>query len=65
VKKVKSIVVVLLLILLGMTVHSVLQQAIRIFSERASGNAGGEVLVIPLVILLIWLGWYIRGIFKK
>lgn len=64
-KKVKSIVVALLLILLGMNVHRLLQQTVQMFSERTSGNAGGEVLVFPLIILLIWFGWYIRDIFKK
>lgn len=62
-KKKKTAVTFVLLIMLGMTLHSLLQQTVQTFSERASGNVGGEILILPLIVLLIWLGWQLRGIF--
>ena len=62
-KKKKTAVTFALLIMLGMALHSLLQQTVQAFSERAAGNVCGEILILPLILLLIWLGWQLREIF--
>jgi hypothetical protein len=29
--------------------------------QSRSGNPGGEILIVPLMILLVWIGWTARG----
>lgn len=63
-KKVKSLLNAVMLIILGALLHGIIQQTLEVISQRSSGNYGGELLILPLMALLVWLGWEIRGAFN-
>ena len=63
-KKVKSLFNAVMLIILGALLHGIIQQTLEVISQRSSGNYGGELLILPLMALLVWLGWEIRGAFN-
>lgn len=59
-KKVSKIVNGILLMVLGAMLYGFIGEAAEAYGSRGIGNVGGEVLVIPLIIGLIALGWQIR-----
>lgn len=46
-----------ILLALGACMYGFIGEAIRVYSSREVGNFGGEVLVLPLMAGMIWLGW--------
>lgn len=48
----------------GALAHKVLVYAYETWTSRPLAP-GGEVLILPLMILLIILGWEIRGLFTE
>lgn len=46
---------------LGACTYGFVCEAVKVSAERASGNAGGEILILPLVIILIALGYQIKA----
>lgn len=60
-KKLDKIVRSVLLMLLGAMIYGLVCSAAEIYGSRTNGNIGGEAFVLPLMALLIWLGWQIRA----
>ena len=60
-KKLDKIVRSILLMLLGAMIYGFIGAAAEAYGSRAPGNVGGEALVLPLMALLVWLGWQIRA----
>lgn len=54
----------IILMLLGAMIYGFIEEAAKIYASRSVGNIGGEILVIPLMIVLIWFGWQLRSNFK-
>lgn len=59
-KKLSKIVNGILLMVLGAMIYGFIGAAAEAYGSRAPGDIGGEVIVIPLIIGLIVLGWQIR-----
>ncbi len=51
----------IILLALGACLYGFIGAAAEACGSRSAGNFGGEVLVIPLFIGLVWLGWELRG----
>lgn len=47
--------------LAGILFHKFLSYSIKVFMDRPA-SLGGEILFIPLMILLIMLGWEMRDL---
>ena len=47
----------IIILLLGAMIYGFIGEAVRIASSREVGNFGGEVLILPLMAGLVWLGW--------
>ena len=47
----------IIILLLGAMIYGFIGEAVKISASREVGNFGGEVLVLPLMIGLVWLGW--------
>ena len=60
-KKLDKIVRSILLMLLGAMIYGFIGAAAEAYGSRAPGNIGGEAFVLPLMALLVWLGWQIRA----
>ncbi|MGN1305333.1 MAG: hypothetical protein ACI4YB_09900 [Oscillospiraceae bacterium] len=60
-KKLDKIVRSILLMLLGAMIYGFIGAAAEAYGSRTPGNIGGEVFVLPLMALLVWLGWQIRA----
>ena len=60
-KRIDKIVRSVLLMLLGAMIYGFISSAAEIYCSRTNGNIGGEALVLPLMVGLIWLGWQIRA----
>ncbi|MGN1137109.1 MAG: hypothetical protein ACI4SF_12930 [Oscillospiraceae bacterium] len=60
-KKLDKIVRSVLLMLLGAMIYGFIGAAAEFYGSRTPGNIGGEVFVLPLMGLLVWLGWQIRA----
>lgn len=60
-KRIDKIVRGVLLMLLGAMIYGFISSAAEVYGSRTNGNIGGEVLVLPLMVGLIWLGWQIRA----
>ena len=60
-KKLDKIVSSILLMLLGAMIYGFISSAAEVHGSRTNGNIGGEALVLPLMVGLIWLGWQIRA----
>lgn len=58
-KKLSKIVNGILLMVLGAIIYGFIGAAAEAYGSRGIGNIGGEVLVIPLIIGLVALGWQI------
>lgn len=55
-----SIKTALLLLATGLSTGVVMASALGQISVRTA-SMGGEVFFVPMVILLVWLGWMLRG----
>lgn len=64
-KRIDKIVRGVLLMLLGAMIYGFISSAAEVYGSRTNGNIGGEVLVLPLMVGLIWLGWQIRASVHK
>lgn len=60
-KKLDKIVRSVLSMLLGAMIYGFIGAAAEAYGSRSPGNVGGEVFVLPLMALLVWLGWQIRA----
>lgn len=60
-KRIDKIVRSVLLMLLGAMIYGFVSSAAEVYGSRMNGNVGGEDLVLPLMIGLVWLGWQIRA----
>ena len=60
-KKLDKIVRSILLMLLGAMIYGFIGAAAEVYGSRTPGNIGGEAFVLPLMALLVWLGWQIRA----
>lgn len=47
----------IIILLLGAMIYGFIGEAIRVYLSREVGNFGGEVLILPLMVGLVWLGW--------
>ena len=63
-KRIKNLLKAVMLVIIGALLHGIIQQALEMISGRNVGNYGGELLILPLMALLVWLGWEIRGAFN-
>lgn len=63
-RKVDKIVRSVILMLLGATMYGFIEEAVKVYSSRSEGNFGGEVLVLPLMVGMIWIGWELRANIK-
>lgn len=64
-KMIDKIVRSILLMLLGAMIYGLISSAAEIYGSRTNGNVGGEALILPLIIGLVWLGWQIRADIHK
>ena len=46
-----------ILMLLGAMMYGFIGAALEVYGSRAAGNFGGEVIVLPLMAGMVWLGW--------
>lgn len=53
-----------IIFLLGAMIYGFIGEAVKIASSREIGNFGGEVLILPLMAGLVWIGWELRGNYK-
>lgn len=60
-KKLDKIVRSILLMLLGAMIYGFVEAAAEAYGGRTNGNIGGEALILPLMVGLVWLGWQIRA----
>lgn len=60
-KRIDKIVRSVLLMLLGAMIYGFISSAAEVYGSSTNGNIGGEALVLPLMVGLIWLGWQIRA----
>lgn len=60
-KRIDKIVRSVLLMLLGAMIYGFISSAAEVYGSRGNGNIGGEVLILPLMVGLVWLGWQIRA----
>lgn len=60
-KRIDKIVRSILLMLLGAMIYGLISSAAEIYGSRTNGNIGGEALILPLMVGLVWLGWQIRA----
>lgn len=54
----------IILMLLGAMIYGFIGAALEVYGSRSAGNIGGEVLVLPLMAGLVWLGWELRTVVK-
>lgn len=64
-KRIDKIVRSVLLMLLGAMIYGFISSAAEVYGSRGNGNIGGEALILPLMIGLVWLGWQIRADIHK
>lgn len=55
---------IVLLLAAGVSTGVVMTAAFGQMGER-SFTAGGEICFVPMVLLLVWVGWTIRGESRK
>ena len=53
-----------IIFLLGAMIYGFISEAVQISANREVGNFGGEVLILPLMAGLVWIGWELRGNYK-
>lgn len=53
-----------LLLLTGFCTGVTMQESLVQLRWRTV-SFGGELFIVPMMILLVWLGWTLRGEFKK
>lgn len=64
-KRIDKIVRSVLLMLLGAMIYGLISSAAEVYGSRGNGNIGGDALILPLMIGLVWLGWQIRADIHK
>lgn len=60
-RRLDKIVRSVILMLLGAMIYGFIGAAAEAYGSRSPGNFGGEILVLPMIAGLIWLGWQLRG----
>lgn len=60
-KKADKIIKFIIVFLLGFSTYGFIGAAAEAYKNRADGNIGGEILIIPLIIVLIALGYQIKA----
>lgn len=60
-KRLDKIVRSILLMLLGAMIYGFAEAAAKVYGGRINGNIGGEALILPFMVGLIWLGWQLRA----
>ncbi len=60
-KRLDKIVRSILLMLLGAMIYGFAEAVAEAYGGRANGNIGGEALILPFMLGLIWLGWQLRA----
>ena len=53
-----------ILLALGACLYGFIGEAVKISASREVGNFGGEVLILPLMAGLVWIGWELRKNYK-
>lgn len=53
-----------IIFLLGAMIYGFISEAVQISTSREVGNFGGEVLILPLMVGLVWVGWELRKNYK-
>ena len=53
-----------IIFLLGAMIYGFISETVQISASREVGNFGGEVLILPLMAGLVWIGWELRGNYK-
>ena len=51
----------IIILLLGAMIYGFICEAVKISASREVGNFGGEVLILPLMAGLVWLGWELNN----
>lgn len=64
-KRFDKIVKFVIIFALGACTYGFIGEAIKVYSSRTDGNFGGEVLIIPMIFLLILIGWQLRASVHK
>ena len=54
----------IIILLLGAMIYGFIGEAVKISASREVGNFGGEVLILPLMAGLVWIGWEFRKNYK-
>lgn len=62
--RLRNIVRDIIILLLGAMIYGFIGAALEAYGNRAAGNIGGEVFVLPLMAGLVWLGWELRKNYK-
>lgn len=63
--KLHKIVRDIIILLLGAMIYGFIGEALEAYGNRSAGNIGGEVLVLPLMAGMIWLGWELHKNYYK
>lgn len=63
--KLHKIVRDIIILLLGAMIYGFIGEAVKVYASREIGNFGGEVLVLPLMAGMIWLGWELHKNYYK
>ena len=53
-----------IIFLLGAMIYGFIGAAVEAYGGRTAGNFGGEVLILPLMAGLVWIGWELRKNYK-
>lgn len=60
-KKADKVVKFVIVFLLEFSTYGFIGAAVEAYKNRSDGNVGGEILIIPLIIVLIALGYQIKA----
>lgn len=63
-KKIRKIIQLLLVFIGGMVSGWLLTYGMETWAQR-DGPPGGEALILPLIILLIYLGWQLGAMWRE
>ncbi len=51
----------IILMLIGAMMYGLIEETTAVYASRSAGNIGGEALVLPLMIGLVWFGWELHS----
>ena len=54
-----------IIFLLGAMIYGFIGAAVEVSASREVGNFGGEVLILPLMAGLVWIGWELCKNYRK